>query len=180
MMHYTRNVKWRILKGGLFEHTCAYARWAHMHRFLSVRLWLDQNWLDHNSWLDQNSYLRKWSKLYGSIAVRPCRLQLLRICEPASCSSVHQLQVGSLQRLVAFLSFWSDLIWSIFWYYLLVSLIIIFGTFLESGTTWCLKGSHAVGMEMVSFATGYSLAPHLLSPPVQVARWALMRHCLSV
>ncbi len=21
-----------------FEHTCAYARWAHMHRFLSVRL----------------------------------------------------------------------------------------------------------------------------------------------
>ncbi len=31
----------------IFEHTCAYARWAHMHRFLSVRLSvcpsLDQN-----------------------------------------------------------------------------------------------------------------------------------------
>ncbi len=35
----------------LFEHTCAYARWAHMHGFLSVSLsvcmsvclWLDQN-----------------------------------------------------------------------------------------------------------------------------------------
>ena len=35
----------QVLKywGDIFEHTCAYARWAVMHRFLSVRLWLDQN-----------------------------------------------------------------------------------------------------------------------------------------
>ena len=39
------------------EHTCAYARWAHMHRFLSVRLVS----LDQNSRLEVNSYLWKFS-----------------------------------------------------------------------------------------------------------------------
>ncbi len=53
---YNINPKFRPLpEGGLlwfhhvFEHTCAYARWALMHRFLSVCLWLDHNSLDQNS-----------------------------------------------------------------------------------------------------------------------------------
>ena len=43
--------------GQFFEHTCAYARWAFMHRFLSVRLWS----LDQNPKLENNSYLAKYS-----------------------------------------------------------------------------------------------------------------------
>ncbi len=39
----------------IFEPTCAYARWALMHRLASVRLSLDQNSLDKNSYLNNYS-----------------------------------------------------------------------------------------------------------------------------
>ncbi len=46
-----------VLKNGaLFEHTCAYARWALMHRFLSVRLSVTGHKL---RWLENNSYFKK-------------------------------------------------------------------------------------------------------------------------
>ena len=56
----------------VFEHTCAYARWAVRHHFLSdcpsVCLWLDQNsdWTKIQDWtkihlLDQNS---DWTKIH--------------------------------------------------------------------------------------------------------------------
>ncbi len=42
-------------KNDIFEHTCAYARWAHMHRFLSVCDWTKIQTGQKS--LDQNSYL---------------------------------------------------------------------------------------------------------------------------
>ncbi len=58
------------------EHTCAYARWAHMHRFLSVcPMSLDQNSLDQNPRLENNSYLRK----YRSASITCCMVHLQAI-----------------------------------------------------------------------------------------------------
>ena len=42
----------------VFEHTCAYARWAHMHRFLSV-CDLTKIQTGPKFGLDNNSYLLK-------------------------------------------------------------------------------------------------------------------------
>ncbi len=65
-MYYNLRYQWKVhvkytrcIKNlrGIFEHTCAYARWAHMHRFLSVRpMSLDQNpRLENNSFLKQHT-----------------------------------------------------------------------------------------------------------------------------
>ncbi len=64
----------------IFEHTCAYARWAHMHRFLSVcpsvRPWLDQKFRLDNKSLDQNSVCEYAQCLQVSnCKLRACKLQ---------------------------------------------------------------------------------------------------------
>ncbi len=50
MMHSTRPLH------KIFEPTCAYARWAHMHRFASVRLDVTGPKLR----LEKNSHLEKY------------------------------------------------------------------------------------------------------------------------
>ena len=47
--------------GAFIEPTCAYARWAHMHRFLSVRLSVRLSvWTRQKIRLENNSYLKKY------------------------------------------------------------------------------------------------------------------------
>ncbi len=39
-----------LQNGRFFEYTCAYARWAHMHRFLSVCDWTKIHWTIIHNW----------------------------------------------------------------------------------------------------------------------------------
>ncbi len=124
---------------GIFEPTCAYARWALMHHFLSVclsvtrpKFKLDQKSLDQKSmawqkrpkandltksqWLDQKSLDQKWlawpkatgtkfidlgSNVYYTSLKLQNRFGSLMGLQEASLWLF--LQVGSLQRQVAFL-----------------------------------------------------------------------------
>ncbi len=82
-----------VYRNLIFEHTYASTQWAHMHRFLSICLSLDQNSLD------QNSYLRKYhikgdEIWYGNVSGwylgRPWRLKVI-----GSRSKIYPLRLDS-------------------------------------------------------------------------------------
>ncbi len=78
----------------LFEPTCAYARWAHMHHFPSVSLpvYLSVTWpklVDHKS-LDQNSYLKKlgsWNLVRACMWIPPRSTLKVKVMGQRSRSS---------------------------------------------------------------------------------------------
>ena len=111
---YHKSIVWQKIRDTeptiIFEPTCATARWALMHHFASVCLWLDKkHWTEiTGEKLLDNKY---WTIINGSFCTPDCKLAEFSpvqsvakslLCCPLFTLSHLKKQVGSRQHQVAF------------------------------------------------------------------------------